>query len=85
MTLVMFLPTGSHTMTEHELRCGFKLHGIVREDGLLEVKCHSKLCASELSLGDTVFHYFNPNTGELVHSRAFSDPAKLFPHTQQGA
>lgn len=72
-------------MTDHELRCEFKLHGILREDGLLEVKCPSKLCASKLSIGDTVFHYFNPITGELVSSRAFSDPAKLFPHTKQGA
>jgi hypothetical protein len=55
-----------------ELRCASKLHGILREDGTVEIKCDSKFCGH--GPGVVVLHRFNVHTGELVETRNFKNP-----------
>lgn len=57
-----------------ELRCPSKLHGILTEDGVVEVKCASRFCGHEA--GTVVLHRFNAVTGELVNTVQFKDPRK---------
>lgn len=59
-----------------ELRCQYKLHGIITEAGEFEVKCSSKFCGA--SSGIVVLHYFSLDNGKLLRTVTFSDPAKLF-------
>lgn len=57
-----------------ELRCKSKMYGILREDGLLEVKCRHKWCADRTHEGVVVLHYFNVVTGELVKTVKYRNP-----------
>lgn len=61
-----------------ELRCtGGKLHGVLLEhEGLIEFKCRSIRCGANSDT--TVMHYFNSQTGELVSTKKYSDPKRLF-------
>jgi hypothetical protein len=59
-----------------ELRCPVKLHGLITEDGLLEVKCNSSRCGH--GSGVVVLHYFDPHTGQLKETKTFREPASLF-------
>jgi hypothetical protein len=54
-----------------EMRCEHKLHGVVVEEGTVEVKCGSSLCGSKP--GVVVIHKFSAVTGELVETRKFKD------------
>lgn len=54
-----------------ELRCGSKLHGILRDGDVLEVKCDSVFCGYEK--GNVVLHRFNLHTGG-VETLKFKDP-----------
>lgn len=52
-----------------DLHCGNKLHGIVLDNGLIEVDCTSKFCGK--SPGVVVRHRFDPITGELIDTLRF--------------
>lgn len=54
-----------------ELRCSGTIHGIMR-GGLLEVKCRSIKCSRGRPVN--VFHYFDPDTGELVETKVYKNP-----------
>lgn len=55
-----------------QLRCDHRIHGIVREENRLEVKCTRRACG--VVSGVVVLHYFDLTTGELVDTKKFSDP-----------
>lgn len=55
-----------------ELRCGARIHGILREDGLFEVKCSAGTCGAKQ--GVAVFHYFDITTGDLVETKMYRTP-----------
>lgn len=55
-------------MIATELRCDNKiLHGILRDDHILEVKCRSERCGARR--GVVVLHQFNLKTGDLLTKR----------------
>lgn len=58
-----------------DMRCEFKLHGIVIQPGVLEVKCDSRLCGAEY--GVVVLHRFDLVTGSLIKTVRFKDTTKL--------
>lgn len=55
-----------------ELHCENKLHGILIEPGVLEVKCGSRFCGAES--GVVVLHQFDTTTGKLVKTLRFKEP-----------
>lgn len=55
-----------------EMRCE-TLKGMIRENGLIEIKCNFIKCTKGKAV--SVFHYFDPKTGELVDTKVFQDPA----------
>ncbi len=59
-----------------ELRCAFKLHGILLTSscGTLEVKCDSQLCGA--SKGLIILHRFDLETGDLSETLRFKQPKK---------
>ena len=57
----------------NELRCPYKLHGIV-EGQYLEVRCRSSMCG--YAPGVAVLHRFDVATGKLVETLKFRDPRK---------
>lgn len=58
-----------------ELRCEYKLHGILIPDGFVEFKCSSALCGKQP--GVVVIHRFSIETGELVSTKKFKDTPKV--------
>lgn len=54
------------------LHCGNKLHGVVLDNGLIEISCSSKFCGKES--GVVVLHRFNAENGELVETLKFKAP-----------
>ena len=58
-----------------ELRCDKRLHGILTDDGVLEVSCRSALCGHRD--GAVVIHRFNAETGELLDTRIYKDAGQL--------
>ena len=58
-----------------EMRCDHKLHGVVVEDGIVEVKCGSSLGGSKP--GVVVIHRFNSQSGELVETRKYKDTPNI--------
>jgi hypothetical protein len=58
---------------EVELRCGKRLHGILTDDGVLEVSCRSALCGHRD--GVVVIHKFDTTTGALLGTELYRDPA----------
>lgn len=65
-----------------ELRCEKRLHGVLTDDGLLEISCRSALCGHKD--GNVVIHVFNCLTGELVNTRTYKDPATLINEKEKG-
>jgi hypothetical protein len=55
-----------------ELRCDMRLHGILTNDGVLEISCRSALCGHRD--GVVVIHRFDAETGELVGTKFYKDP-----------
>lgn len=55
-----------------DLRCDYKLHGIVIRPGVAEVKCDSRLCGAQQ--GVVVLHHFDLETGDLIETVRFKDP-----------
>ena len=60
-------------MANIELRCGKRLHGILTDDGVLEVSCRSALCGHRD--GVVVIHRFDAVTGALIGTEFYKDPA----------
>lgn len=58
-----------------ELRCEHKMHGILMDNGLLEVKCSSAFCGSKP--GVVVLHRFDVKTGMLVETKKYKDTPKI--------
>jgi len=54
------------------LRCPNSLHGIVTDEGLIEIACKSRWCGKEP--GIVVLHRFDAKTGELVETLKFKAP-----------
>lgn len=56
-----------------DLRCDNRiLHGVINEDGEIEVRCRSGKCGHRS--GVIVIHKFNVVTGELVKTSVFAEP-----------
>lgn len=56
-----------------ELRCSAKLHGVLIEEGQIEVKCGSRFCGAKP--GVVVIHRFDLHTGG-VETRRYQEPPK---------
>lgn len=46
-----------------DLRCNAKLHGVVYDNGVIEIKCQSRFCGAES--GVVVIHKFDLHTGGM--------------------
>lgn len=57
-----------------DIRCQYKLHGIIISEGVLEVKCDSRLCGA--NSGVVVLHRFDLKSGELVETLRYKQPRK---------
>lgn len=57
-----------------DIRCEYKLHGILVDSETIEVKCDSRLCGAQK--GQVVLHHFNLVTGSLIKTVRFRDPKK---------
>ena len=55
-----------------DLRCDAKLHAIVVDEDVVEVKCDSRFCGA--SKETAVLHRFNVKTGEMVQTLRFKNP-----------
>lgn len=55
-----------------DLRCPSKKHAVLDGDNV-EVKCNSRFCGAVP--GVVVLHLFSKDTGELVKTSRFQDPA----------
>ena len=62
-------------MERDEIRCPSRIVGKIA-DGRLEVKCRSEGCGARK--GIVVMHYFDLLTGDLIETRKFQGPEKLF-------
>lgn len=58
-----------------ELRCDKRLHGILTDDGVLEVACRSALCGHVN--GAVVIHRFDATTGRFLGTSIYKDPSTL--------
>jgi len=58
-----------------ELRCGKRLHGILTDDGVIEISCRSALCGHVD--GNVVIHKFDAETGDFLGSKLYKDPNTL--------
>jgi len=58
-----------------ELRCDKRLHGILTDDGILEISCRSALCGHRD--GVVVIHRFDCLTGKFIDTKFYKDPAGL--------
>ncbi len=58
-----------------ELRCDKRLHGVLTDDGVIEVSCRSALCGHRD--GTVVIHRFDAKTGELIDTKYYKDPNEL--------
>lgn len=54
-----------------ELRCEKRLHGVLTDDGVLEVSCRSALCGHRD--GIVVIHKFDTTTGKLLGTSKYRD------------
>ena len=59
-----------------ELRCPSRLHAVITDDGLIEVKCRYDRCGASSEV--TVLHLFDPISGELVETKKFRNPDSMF-------
>jgi len=60
-----------------ELRCSHKMHGILNDSGILDIKCDSAFCGHEP--GVVVIHQFSTVTGELLGTKRY----KAIPTSKQ--
>lgn len=66
-------------MSKVELRCDKRLHGILTDDGVLEISCRSALCGHRD--GNVVIHLFDTVTGSLIDTKVYKDPGTLMKGT----
>lgn len=52
-----------------------RLHGILTDDGVLEISCRSALCGHRD--GNVVIHRFDAKTGRLLDTKFYKDPDNL--------
>lgn len=64
-----------------ELRCDGSLHGILTDEGFVEVKCHSFKCGASSEV--VVLHYFDPSSGKLVKTNRYRDAKVLFDRSRR--
>lgn len=57
-----------------ELRCEHTMHGVLIDDGTLEVKCKNNRCGARS--GVIVMHKFDLSTGKLISTKRFADPIR---------
>lgn len=57
-----------------ELRCPNGIKFAELRDGLIEVKCRSRMCGHWV--GAVVIHIFNAKTGELVDTKQYRQPVR---------
>jgi hypothetical protein len=62
-----------------ELRCEKRLHGVLTEDGVIEISCRSHLCGHRD--GAVVIHKFDAVTGDFLETKIYKDPATLMKGT----
>lgn len=56
-----------------ELRCDKRLHGVLTDDGVIEISCRSALCGHKA--GVVVIHRFDVrNGGKLIDTKMYRDP-----------
>lgn len=58
-----------------ELRCPSRLHGILLDNAVIEVKCRNSRCGAQA--GVVVLHHFDAHTGQLIDTKRYSDPGKV--------
>jgi hypothetical protein len=54
-----------------ELRCDSRLHGVLTDDGVLEIACRSQFCGHEP--GVLIVHRFDAETGLLIDTKRYKD------------
>ncbi len=59
-------------MDNIDLRCPGKRQAIRLPNGLIEVKCDSRICGA--GAGVVVLHRFDPMTGNLIETKQFKSP-----------
>lgn len=52
-----------------------RLHGVLTDDGVLEISCRSALCGHRD--GAVVIHRFDTKTGELLDTKRYKDASEL--------
>lgn len=57
-----------------ELRCQNKMHGILSDEGIVEVKCDSRKCGARP--GVIVLHRFSLADGSPIETLRFKNPDK---------
>lgn len=57
-----------------DMRCPHKMHGILVDEKVIEVKCDSRLCGA--GPGVVVLHRFDLNTGDLITTIRYKQPRK---------
>jgi hypothetical protein len=58
-----------------ELRCDKRLHGILKDDGVIEISCRSALCGHVD--GVVVIHRFDAESGLLIGTNRYKDPSSI--------
>lgn len=54
-----------------QMRCAHKLHGIVLDPGVVEIKCNSAFCGYRP--GVVVLHRFSADDGHLIETKRYKD------------
>jgi hypothetical protein len=58
-----------------ELRCDKRLHGVLTNDGVLEISCRSHLCGHRD--GVVVIHRFDATTGAFLETKFYKDASEV--------
>jgi hypothetical protein len=58
-----------------ELRCHKRLHGVLTDEGVVEISCRSALCGHRD--GMIVIHRFDAVTGELLGTKRYKDAMEI--------
>lgn len=58
-----------------ELRCDNRLHGVLTDDGQVEISCPSSFCGHKD--GAVVIHTFDAITGDWIGTHIYKDPSTL--------
>jgi hypothetical protein len=60
------------TTEELDLRCRGKKQAVRLPNGLIEIKCDSRICGAQQ--GVVVLHRFDPMTGNLIETKCYKSP-----------